>query len=355
LAEEAIIVLDAGLTIQVANSGAEKIFGYSSGELIGKSLDILIPPRFLASHRKYVDQYKAAAGVYRTMGSHREVVGLHRDGTEFPAEASLARTSYQGQDAFAVILRDITARKQADRQLLELLLENDRATIMSEMIGDIAHDLKTPTSVIHANVYLIKNAKKPEDHERRLNAIVAAAEQMEELTKSLTTVSKWVEGREVHFARMQINDMLLEIAEDFAPRASQRNVTFKCTLEPDLPATVGSEDDLAAAVSTLLSNALTHTSGGDTITLLTRRQQDGLAVVVQDTGEGFVPEDLPLLFDPQPFGPGEGTSGLGLTMVHKIVEMHAGNITVESTPGSGSTFTLWLPIIRLTPPQLTGK
>jgi PAS domain S-box-containing protein len=353
LADEAIILVDEELSIRVANAGAEKIFGYGPGDLIGKSLDILIPARFLSSHRQHIARFAATAGVYRTAGAHREVFGLRRDGTEFPAEASIARTTHQGQPALVVILRDISARKQAERHLLDLLLEHDRATIMSEMIGDIAHDLKTPISVIHANVYLIKNAKKPEDHERRLDAITAAAQQMEQLTKSLTTVSKWVEGREVHFAKLNINDVLTDLAEATYARASERGITFEVVLTPGLDETLGSEDDLISAVGSLLGNALLHTSQGGSITLMSRRQQGGLAVVVEDTGEGFIAEDLPLLFDPQPFGP--GTSGLGLTMVRKIVDMHAGNITVESTPGEGSTFTIWLPIIRLSPPPQSGK
>jgi PAS domain S-box-containing protein len=174
LLDEAIIIVDEKQHITVANRGAEKIFGYDPGELPGKSLNILLPARFVAAHQEHMHRFAEASGVFHSMGAHRQISGLRKDGSEFPAEASISRMVNDDHIIFAVILRDVTARKESERQLLELTLEHERTNQMSELIGDISHDLKTPISVIHANVYLIKHAKKPQDHERSLDAIIDA-------------------------------------------------------------------------------------------------------------------------------------------------------------------------------------
>ena len=112
MADEAILVVDESLCITVANRGAEKVFGYEAGELIDKPLAVLLPQRFVEAHKKHMQRYAAASGVFHTMGAHREVTGLRKDGAEFPAEASLSHFLRDGHALFAVILRDITERKE---------------------------------------------------------------------------------------------------------------------------------------------------------------------------------------------------------------------------------------------------
>lgn len=349
LIDEAIIIVDERQHITVANRGAERIFDYEPGELIGQPLDILLPERYVAAHHQHIEHFAAASGVFHTMGAHRQIKGRRKDGSEFPAEASIARLVKEDTISFAVILRDITARKESERQLMELMLEYERTNQMAELIGDISHDIKTPISVIHANVYLIRNAKKPEEHERRLESIIAAAEKLERLTRSLTTVSQWVDGRDVQFAEMNINDVLNDIADDFAAPAAEDSIRLGTDFVLELPAIIGSEGELYRALANLMSNALRYTPSGGEILLASKQQQDGVVMVVEDTGEGIHPDELPHIFErnfrsqaAREVHP-EG-SGLGLSIVWKIVEMHAGHITVRSTLGQGSSFSIWLPV-----------
>jgi PAS domain S-box-containing protein len=117
IADDAIISLDSSQQIVLFNQGAEKVFGYAQDEIIGKSLDLLLPDRFTQAHRKHIEEFAKSPDVSRTMGQRREVFGRRKDGGEFPAEASISKLNLGGELVFTVILRDITERKEAAEAL----------------------------------------------------------------------------------------------------------------------------------------------------------------------------------------------------------------------------------------------
>ena len=117
IAEDAIISVDSGQHIVLFNQGAEKVFGYAQAEVIGKPLDILLPQRFAHAHSGHIKEFARSSDVARTMGQRREVFGLRKDGSEFPAEASISKLDLGGELVFTVILRDVTERKQSAEAL----------------------------------------------------------------------------------------------------------------------------------------------------------------------------------------------------------------------------------------------
>lgn len=119
IADEAIISVDSSQRITLYNQGAERIFGYTSQEMLGQTLDRLLPERFAASHRQHVGQFAQSAQTARKMGRRGEIVGRRKDGTEFPAEASISQLELAGEKLFTVFLRDISDRKRAETALKE--------------------------------------------------------------------------------------------------------------------------------------------------------------------------------------------------------------------------------------------
>jgi PAS domain S-box-containing protein len=117
IAQDAIISVDSNQRIILFNQGAEKVFGYTQAEVIGRPLDLLLPQRFVDAHRKHIEDFGRSPDVARTMGQRREVSGRRKDGGEFPAEASISKLDLGGELVFTVILRDITERKRADSRL----------------------------------------------------------------------------------------------------------------------------------------------------------------------------------------------------------------------------------------------
>ncbi|HUL13037.1 MAG TPA: PAS domain S-box protein, partial [Methylococcaceae bacterium] len=117
IADDAIISIDSHQRITLFNQGAERVFGYTASEVIGRPLDLLIPQHLGAAHRKHIEEFAQSPEVARPMGQRREVSGRRRDGSEFPAEASISKLDLDGELMFAVILRDITERKRAEEAL----------------------------------------------------------------------------------------------------------------------------------------------------------------------------------------------------------------------------------------------
>ena len=151
IAQDAIISVDSQQRIVVFNQGAEKVFGYTQAEVIGRPLELLLPQRVEEVHRKYVEDFGQSPDVARAMGQRREVSGRRRDGGEFAAEASISKLDLGGELVFTVILRDITERKRAEdeRQVhLQFLESMDR---VNRAIQGTTNDLEHVTSdVLHA-------------------------------------------------------------------------------------------------------------------------------------------------------------------------------------------------------------
>ena len=123
ISSEAIISIDETQRIIFFNKGAEKIFGYASDEVMGQPLDILLPARFVAAHRRHIGAFALSTTTARLMGERQEIFGLRKNGEEFPAEASISKIEMNGGCVFTVVLRNITERKQIERHREKLILE----------------------------------------------------------------------------------------------------------------------------------------------------------------------------------------------------------------------------------------
>jgi PAS domain S-box-containing protein len=115
IASDAIISVDSNFEITLFNQGAETIFGYSADEILGQQLNVLLPERFRSHHNQHLRHFAAAPVVARRMGERQEIMGRRRDGTEFPAEASISKLDLFGSTIFTVVLRDISERKRTER------------------------------------------------------------------------------------------------------------------------------------------------------------------------------------------------------------------------------------------------
>jgi PAS domain S-box-containing protein len=118
IAQDAIVSVDSNQRIILSNQGAQRIFGYAQAEILGKPLDLLLPQRLANLHRKHLEEFSRSPDVARTMGQRREVSGRRKDGSEFPAEASISKLDLDGELVFTAILRDITERKRTEQRLL---------------------------------------------------------------------------------------------------------------------------------------------------------------------------------------------------------------------------------------------
>ena len=371
IAQEAVISVDESQHIQIFNKGAERMFGYSAEELIGKPLDLLMPARFRKAHDRHIDGFARAPEVSRLMNRRGEIVGRHQDGTVFPAEASISKLDLGGQIIFTVMLRDITERKRAEEELAALnenlekrveertaelraaqadLLRQERLATLGQLTATVSHELRNPLGVIRTSNFIVRDG---------LNGEVPRVKRaLERIERSVIRCDRII-GEMLDFTRIR----------DLEPEATAIDVWLGDLLdEQPLPegvklcrefgapdASVSFDHDrFRRAVINVFENACQAITGkGDeraglgkgVLTVTTRKTDGRVEVVFEDSGPGIAPDVLPKIFEPLFSTKGFG-AGLGLPVVKQIMEQHGGGVEVETEEGRGTRFVLRLPTRR---------
>lgn len=352
IAADAIIAVDEDQRIVLFNSGAEQIFGYSAQEAMGQPLDILIPPRFVAVHRRHLRDFAGSPVAARKMGERREISGIRKGGEEFPADASILKTrTAEGQWLFTVVLRDITERQKAADEQRRLLETAERASKMrDEVLSVVSHDLRNPLSVVRmCTTTLLEEPGTPVEATRELLTEMShSVDWMERLIQDLLDVAS-IEGGHL---RLELNSVssasLLEDAVALAAVLAERAAQY-VVAEPaaDLPTVRADPERIRQVFANLIGNAVKFNPRGGTVRLSAVREGGYVFFSVEDTGPGIPAEDHGKLFDrywqSQHVGRRGGT-GLGLAIAHGIVEAHGGSFRVRSEPGKGSRFSFSIPV-----------
>jgi signal transduction histidine kinase len=218
-----------------------------------------------------------------------------------------------------------------------------------QMTADIAHDLRTPLTVITGYLESLRDGVLKPTPER-LGVLHGEAQHLNRLVDDLRTLSL-ADANELPLMRLPTapQAVLERAAAAYRHQASRRNIALTTGCEPGAPEVFADPDRLAQVMGNLVSNALRYTPDGGCIQLTARREGDGAVFEVRDNGAGMAPDVLPRVFErfyrgdgarPQP----DGESGLGLAIAKSIVELHGGRIGAASNgPGQGSAFTIWLP------------
>jgi len=191
-AMDAIISLDSQQRIIHFNRAAEKMFGYSSSDIIGQPIDILIPERLRNAHREHIKTFGDYGVTNRTMGNMGAISGLRSNGEEFPIEASISQVEALGQKIFTVILRDITDRKKLEAQFLRA----QRMESIGTLAGGIAHDLNNVLQPIMMALQLLRNTYKDEKSQVWIDTLEASATRGANLVKQVLSFARGCRGRE---------------------------------------------------------------------------------------------------------------------------------------------------------------
>jgi signal transduction histidine kinase len=219
-----------------------------------------------------------------------------------------------------------------------------------QMTADIAHDLRTPLTVIKGYAEALWNGDLP-PAAATFETVYQEAEHLSHLVEDLRTLSLVDAGKlTLHRQAVQSRAILERTAAAHLPQAQQSGITLGVDVAADLSPIHADPERLVQVLGNLVGNALRYTLEGGHVTLAARQQAGGIRLTVQDTGAGIDPADLPRIFDRFYRGDDaretdEGESGLGLAIAKSLVEAHGGSISVTSTPGEGSTFAIILPCV----------
>lgn len=315
IAEDAIVSIGTDERIRLFNQGAERIFGYSANEVLGRPLSILLPARFRSAHATHVRDFTQSSVQSRVMAQERsEIYGLRKNGEEFPAEASISKVLIEGGTISTVILRDISARKQTELKLRAALEEKE--VLLREVHHRVKNNLQVVSSLLNLQARAtgdIEIAKAFEESQNRVQSMALIHEQLYE-SHDLSNVDFPDYIRQLSsrlFRSYQVRPGRIELATEISDVRIGVDLAVPCGL----------------IVNELVSNSLKYAfpDGQEgTIVIRVERMQDGSALLtVADDGVGLPPE---VGF--------WNTKTLGLRLVRSLVRQIDGEIDVAGPPGA---------------------
>jgi PAS domain S-box-containing protein len=336
---EGVVVTDVNGAVQYVNPALEALCGYTTEQILGQN------PRIWQSGQTPIEVYQAmwkeilAGNVWRG-----EIVNKRQDGSLYQASVTIAplSTGKDGQlSGFVGIQHDITRLKELDR-------------LKSEFVSNVSHELRTPLANIKLYLNLLERGK-PEKHGQYVEVLRREELRLEHLIEGLLALSR-MDLNKVNLQRtmVDIEALAMRLVADRKALAVEKGLELTCKVSPgDLPPVSADEMMISQVLTNLLSNAMNYTpeSGTIAVRVATRQVEDQswVTVDVEDNGVGMAPEDMEHLFERFYRGSaaqqtGAQGTGLGLAICQEIIQRHKGCISAESSPGAGSTFTVWLPV-----------
>jgi len=356
---DAVVRFDARSVIVGWNAQAEAIFGWTAQEASGLALhQTIIPPRHREAHLRGIARYIETQE--SNVIDHRiEISALHRDGAEFPIELAITRVMLDDplKFEFCAFIRDITQRKQAEEEIrTSLEKQKELNQLKSRFVAMASHEFRTPLATIMSSTDLLTYYfdRMPEaERGELLQSITAAVKRMTKMLEDILVIGKSeTEHAEFNPVPMQLDAFCQRLVDEL--QSEQESIGAR-RREVSLSVQDGAEQGLfdeklmRHVFGNLLSNAVKYSPAGGAVEFRVRRNDDAFIFSVEDHGIGIPESDLPRLFESFHRAANVGTisgTGLGLAIVKRSIELHSGSISISSTEGSGTTFTVSLPMIR---------
>jgi PAS domain S-box-containing protein len=353
-----IMVNEKG-TIVFMNSQTERLFGYSRGELIGQSVEMLMPAHFRQSHIQHRSGFMAAAET-RPMGANRDLYGLRKDGSEFSIEVGLNPIEIEGKMHILSSIVDITERKQAEEKIIQLNTELEQRvrqrTAQLEAANQeleafsysVSHDLRGPLRHINGFVDLLaKNVQNKLDEKGRhyLATVKDATQRMDRLIGDLLAFSRMGRSEMLH-ATVDFERLVKTVIADLGPDWQGREVKWQVG---SLPAVHGDSAMLKVVLVNLLTNALKFTRQRERAVIEINsvgEKSSEQTLYVRDNGVGFdmqYAHKLFGVFERLHASKEYAGTGIGLATVQRIIHRHGGRVWAEGKINEGATFYFSLP------------
>ncbi|WP_047247428.1 PAS domain-containing sensor histidine kinase [Maribacter thermophilus] len=357
---EGIIVVNTKQIIVATNTSAEQLFGYEKDELIGKSLNVIIPTRYHSQHTSHVSNF-IDKGKKRRMGQGMDLNGLRKNGEEFPVEAGLNPFKIYGDTYVLALVTDITERKnytlkleqtvqERTKQLTEALIkEKELNELKTRFLSLVSHEFKTPLSGILTSITLLSKYTKTEQQEKRdkhIATIKSKVRQLNTILSDFLSVERLDSGKvNYNIEKFALSKLINEVIYD-------ANMLLKTEQHIQYPDNIDEvqitfdEKILGLALSNLINNAIKYSPEQTTIKIIFRREAEYIYLEVIDQGIGIPKSQQKHIFDryfrAENALLSQGT-GIGLNIAKQHLENLGASLYFESEENVGSTFTIRIP------------
>jgi len=381
---DGVIAIDENGLIKMFNPSAEKLFGYSSDEIAGKNISVLMSENDAFQHNKYLKNY-VRSNTPRIIGVGREILAKHKNGQTFPADLAVNTMIVDDRRYFIGSVRDISDRKKAEKELhhyrehLEQLVESrtqdlivarDRALeankSKSDFLANMSHELRTPLNAIIGYSEMIEEETSDKNFDSvslDIRKIKASGKHLLSLINNILDLSKIEAGHmENYIEKFSVACLMGNIISSVESLLTQNNNSLKLTVNDNIDQMESDVTKVRQIMFNLISNANKFTENGliDIHVLNhTFDELEWITIEVTDTGIGMSKEQMDQLF--KPFVQGDnsttrkyGGTGLGLAITERLCYMLGGSIRVNSLLDHGATFSVCLPI-KSKKPQTTKK
>ena len=348
---DAVIFLDAGQHVRFFNQAAEQMFGYAAADIIGRALDCLIPTQFRLAHQRNVDEFGKTGSSARRMGGEQLLVGLHRNGTQFPIEASISRAEVAGRVTYSAFVRDISDRAKAQNELAaahaeikawarvaQQAREEEKSRIAREIhdeLGQLLTALKIDVShCLHSVSLGGASAEQTAEHTAEQTAVLQILQRMRMQLDQTVTATRRIAA---DLRPLILDDLGLEPALEWLKQEFCTRNSAKCVLlfDPELNQL---PSELASNVFRIVQEALTNVSKHARATLVhidIIDEGDIVDITVRDDGIGL---DAPSVRSNSLNGGKRGLLG-----IRERAYALGGTLEIESQIGSGTRLSVRLP------------
>jgi PAS domain S-box-containing protein len=343
-APDALLVVNSAGTIIFANGTADVLFGFSKGELRGQPIERLVPEQLRRQHTGHRARYTDNPHLREMGAAVNELLGMRRDGSEFPVEIRLSPIAIGDERMFAAAVRDVTDRRRAAQLLRIAQQEADHANATkSRFLATASHDLRQPLqALLLLNAALLQQVLEPNAREMLARG-GDALDSMARLLNVLLDISKLEAGSiRPDIEDVSVAELFEALRQEFDSLAGLRGLTLSVSPTPHYVKT--DRTLFRQLLENLIANAIKFTETGG-IKLGCLSGTDGLVITVADTGIGIAPDKIGAIFDDfyqvdRAYGQG---IGLGLAIVRRIASLLGLSVDVSSEPGKGTRFQVGVP------------
>lgn len=347
-AAEGIIVADRHGIIENFNCAASRLFGYSAEEVLGKHINLLLPPY----DHNWTAESSDAVLSWRDVGTGHDVMGRRKDGSEIQISLSVSEFVFEKQSKYTLFLEDITERKEYERALCEAKEKaEEMAQLKSAFLANMSHELRTPLTAVIGYASMLAD-ELSEDQEHHAQVIERSGRRLMDTLNAVLSLAQ-LESHQmtVDLDELNVAREVEEAAQFFDQHAAEKGLALRYSCSPSARGALARLDRgaLNSVLQNIVGNAIKFTDSGS-VEMNVRANLGAVEIEIKDTGIGIDHGFLPHLFDAfrqESVGlqrSHEG-SGLGLALTKRLIDLMDGQIAVESVKQEGSTFTVSFPHI----------